>query len=652
MAINLAAPSGVGLTGQLIADSVNTAPAGNGLPAWGSDGAPRLTTVVVNGQTVPVSVALELQSTLGGLLNARMTTAQKDALNVTEGFQVYDTDLDAFQFYQAGNWVTFAAAPPGGFVVGPAASTVNGIVRWGNALGTALENSTVLISDTGVVTIPNNAYISNDNGSVNAPSYTFTGDLTTGIFSSGGYILDFAAQGGTQFEVNSANNAVNFLTVVGAATGSMPFFYTQGADADIDIGLLPSGAGGVSVLPAQAGAEGGLVKFWNAAQTHYTGLLGGNAGATVTFTLPTADGANGTVLSTNGAGVLSFVAAGNVSVGGATTQNAIATWNTTGGQLTQNSQVTIGGTGIITSAAAASVIRLSDGSVNAPTYSFNSVNNSGMYYSNAATDSIFFSIAGFQQLGITPVTQGVATNYFVLGGGQAGASGAAAAARVSLTGTDTNVDAYLFCKGTGSLAVASSGGFGKVRVFDNTSANYVGLYGPPTGGSSYNLQYPNATGTVGQTATVASIAGNVTTLQWSNTVQLASGTLSSADLLFMSTDPVELIAAQGANTLIVVLDSWYEIVYGTTQYSGGGGISLQYGDTANAGGTHASGTIAAGFLISSTANHVIAAGGTLTNNLATDTVNLGIFISNTGGDFTAGDSTVKWFISYYVLNLT
>lgn len=50
------------------------------------------------------SIALEIQSTLGGLLLPRMTTAQRLLLTATNGMMVYDTTINAIYAYENGAW--------------------------------------------------------------------------------------------------------------------------------------------------------------------------------------------------------------------------------------------------------------------------------------------------------------------------------------------------------------------------------------------------------------------------------------------------------------------------------------------------------------------------------------------------------------------
>jgi len=51
------------------------------------------------------SAALEIDSTTGALLVPRMTTTQRDNLTAIDGMIVYDTNLNAFHFYEDGAWI-------------------------------------------------------------------------------------------------------------------------------------------------------------------------------------------------------------------------------------------------------------------------------------------------------------------------------------------------------------------------------------------------------------------------------------------------------------------------------------------------------------------------------------------------------------------
>lgn len=51
------------------------------------------------------SVALEIKSQTKAFVNARMTTAERNALTAINGMQLYNTTTDKLQVYAAGSWV-------------------------------------------------------------------------------------------------------------------------------------------------------------------------------------------------------------------------------------------------------------------------------------------------------------------------------------------------------------------------------------------------------------------------------------------------------------------------------------------------------------------------------------------------------------------
>lgn len=99
--INLVS-AGVMPSGTLIADQYSA-------KGGSSDSISSLTQVSVSGINMTVDAALEIQSITGGLLIPRVTTAQKNAMIVTNGFMVYDLTLNAFNFYENGAWISLAS---------------------------------------------------------------------------------------------------------------------------------------------------------------------------------------------------------------------------------------------------------------------------------------------------------------------------------------------------------------------------------------------------------------------------------------------------------------------------------------------------------------------------------------------------------------
>jgi hypothetical protein len=64
--------------------------------------------VVVIGSLTPTpGTVLDIQSTTGALSVPRMSSAQRIAINASNGMIVYDTDTNLFYFYQNDAWTTF-----------------------------------------------------------------------------------------------------------------------------------------------------------------------------------------------------------------------------------------------------------------------------------------------------------------------------------------------------------------------------------------------------------------------------------------------------------------------------------------------------------------------------------------------------------------
>lgn len=155
--------------------------------------------------------------------------------------------------------------------------------------------------------------------------------------------------------------------------------------------------------------------------------------------------------------------------------------------------------------------------------------------------------------------------------------------------------------------------------------------------------------------TNASLAANTVTsgVTDKQLIQFATGQLTAAQFRGMFAAPVQLVAAQGANTLIRVHDFSLELQFNAAQYANGGPVGLQYTNTANLAGTAASETIAAAGFTGAAASTVYGALGALPAALAAaTTVNQGLFISNSGAAYTVGDSVVNWYVSYSVYTTT
>lgn len=144
--------------------------------------------------------------------------------------------------------------------------------------------------------------------------------------------------------------------------------------------------------------------------------------------------------------------------------------------------------------------------------------------------------------------------------------------------------------------------------------------------------------------TAAKIANNtITSTQIAkNLTQYVRVALTAAQFNGMYAAPVVLVAAAGANTLIVVKQAVLEMTFVSAAYANGGAVSLEYDTVAHAAGVLASSTMAAATVngyVASTSNMLAPA---LASGPFTTTVNKGLYISNDTAPFITGDST--WFV--------
>lgn len=135
-------------------------------------------------------------------------------------------------------------------------------------------------------------------------------------------------------------------------------------------------------------------------------------------------------------------------------------------------------------------------------------------------------------------------------------------------------------------------------------------------------------------------------------MQYATVSISAAEFKAIYDTPKQIIAAQGANTLIVIHRAALMMTFVSAAYAAGGVVGFQYDSTVHGAGVAASNTEAAAdfFAAASTTfqfNGV--AGNTVAIAPFTTSVNKGVYLSNLTGDFTTGDGTFVCQIWYTVV---
>lgn len=182
---------------------------------------------------------------------------------------------------------------------------------------------------------------------------------------------------------------------------------------------------------------------------------------------------------------------------------------------------------------------------------------------------------------------------------------------------------------------------------DGTPFQNVYTVTSTSGGSL--ITYPNAVGGAlladNNLDDVSSVATALVNLGLaSNQIRYATVAMTAAEWNGMYAAPKLLVAAGGANTLIVPERIYAEMTYGAAAYAAGGVVGVQYDSTVQGAGVAASTTIAAASF-QATASTSFLFNGALTAAAFSTTVNKGLYLSNLTGAFTTGDST--WVIHLY-----
>jgi hypothetical protein len=161
--------------------------------------------------------------------------------------------------------------------------------------------------------------------------------------------------------------------------------------------------------------------------------------------------------------------------------------------------------------------------------------------------------------------------------------------------------------------------------------------------------------TIGSSAiTTSKINNNAVTFAKlaTSVLQSATVTLTAAQIQALYDTPVLLVAAQGAGTMVVIDSINWDITFVSAQYTAGGAIQAQYGNTVHGAGPAASGSIAAATLNAVAASTELSQGGTALVVAKTAASNVAVYLSNATADFATGDSTASLTVRYHVVTLT
>jgi hypothetical protein len=164
----------------------------------------------------------------------------------------------------------------------------------------------------------------------------------------------------------------------------------------------------------------------------------------------------------------------------------------------------------------------------------------------------------------------------------------------------------------------------------------VTLLGNPTGGTTEvsEVTLGNGLEFSGTTLRVP-----LTTLQYTTVA------ITAAQFNGMYAAPKLLVAAGGANTLLVLDKVDLLMTYVSANYAAGGVVAVQYDSTANGAGVIASTTLSAATFQAAVSTGFMFNTGVVPQTFST-CVNKGLYLSNITGAFTTGDSTFVAHIWY------
>jgi hypothetical protein len=296
------------------------------------------------------SAMLELRSTSMGFLAPRMTLAQRPATPAL-GLMIYQTDnTPGFYYYNGASWVMLLSGSFWSLTGNASTNPANNYVGTSDAQDLAFRTNNAermrILSggNLGINTNSPTQVLELANGNV-LLSNTGTADQLRFAMPGGTNYTSFAAQtqagninyllpaaGGTNGQVltTNATGTLSWTTVSGSAGWTVGAGVVYNTTDNIGIGTSTPGQklelSNGNLLLSNTGTASQL-RFQVPGGGNYTALQAQAQAGNVTYTLPAADGSNGQVLGTNGAGTLSWTTVSGGSAGW--TVGAGVVYNTT-----------------------------------------------------------------------------------------------------------------------------------------------------------------------------------------------------------------------------------------------------------------------------------------------------------------------------------
>lgn len=479
---------------------------------------------------------------------------------------------------------------------------------------------------------------------VGQSSITTLGTIATGVWN--GTVID-VAHGGTG--VATMTTAYAPLAAGTTATGPL-----QPCSTGLSTAGFVLTSNGSSALPSFQAAASGTVTSVSGTSNRITST--GGATPVIDISASYVGQSSITTLGTIGTGVWNgtTIAAGNggtgvantgtITVGGNTTFSGAFTFT---GTITGNTGVTFPTSGTLQTTAGAA------GIVNSGTA------NQVAYYASSGTTLSGLTGAN----GSVLVTNNTGVPSMLANPAAAGRVFQSANAAIPVWSTSSYADTYA----VSTMLYASSANTVTGLATTNRAALSTNSTGVPTWLALTNGQIVVGS-TAGSPAAATLTAGaGISITNASNSITVAATgvpvtvrvPMTLAQFLGMRTTPFQIIAAQGANTLIVATSIIYELNMAGVAFASGGNTGLQYGNTTSLGGP----TIAfmsASSITAPTVGQIVNlpvnwfASTTQPGSVAkSTTVNTAVFATNATAAFTGGTgATVVITVTYVVITTT